>query len=118
MTGRDTPAPAATPRQSRPGGSCRLTAAGVTPCPGQTLTRARDGTRRDARAAALADDDITRAGADGQIAELASSQVLGADVRPLLVLRGAPAARDDGRPRWQGGRGVMPHDPASTASRR
>src|SRR5258706_7480922 len=74
--------------QSRSGRSYRLVAVGVTPYLMQTLARARDGARLDTLAAALVDDDITRADADGYIAELADSQVLVADVRPQLT--GAP----------------------------
>jgi thiopeptide-type bacteriocin biosynthesis protein len=75
-------------RQSRSGRSYRLVAVGVTPYLMQTLARARDGARLDTLAAALVDDDITRADADEYVAELADSQVLVADLRPQLT--GAP----------------------------
>ena len=75
-------------RQSRSGRSYRLVAVGATPYLMQTLARARDGARLGTLAAALVDDDITRADADEYIAELADSQVLVADVRPQLT--GAP----------------------------
>ena len=74
--------------QSRSGRSYRLVAVGATPYLMQTLARARDGARLGTLAAALVDDDITRADADEYIAELADSQVLVADVRPQLT--GAP----------------------------
>ncbi|HEY2692505.1 MAG TPA: lantibiotic dehydratase family protein, partial [Streptosporangiaceae bacterium] len=74
--------------QSRSGRSYRLVAVGATPYLMQTLARARDGARLGTLAAALVDDDITRADADEYIAELAGSQVLVADVRPQLT--GAP----------------------------
>jgi thiopeptide-type bacteriocin biosynthesis protein len=75
-------------RQSRSGRSYQLVAVGAAPSLMQTLARARDGARLDTLAAALVDDDITRADADEYIAELADSQVLVADVRPQLT--GAP----------------------------
>ena len=75
-------------RQSRAGRSYRLVAVNTTPYLMQTLARARDGARLDALAAALVDEDITRADADEYIAELADSQVLVADIRPKLT--GAP----------------------------
>src|SRR5207244_5849790 len=74
--------------QSRSGRSYRLVAVGATPYLIQTLARARGGARLDTLAAALVDDDITRADAGEYIAELADSQVLVADVRPQLT--GAP----------------------------
>jgi thiopeptide-type bacteriocin biosynthesis protein len=77
-------------RQEKGGRSYRLVAVGATPYLMQTLARARDGAPLDALAAALVDDDITRAEADEYIAELASSQVLVADIRPQLT--GAPPA--------------------------
>jgi thiopeptide-type bacteriocin biosynthesis protein len=75
-------------RQGRSGRSYRLVAVAATPYLLQTLARARDGARPDTLAAALVDDDITRAEADEYIAELAGSQVLVADIRPQLT--GAP----------------------------
>jgi lantibiotic biosynthesis protein len=75
-------------RQNQTGRSYRLVAAGATPYLMQTLARARDGARLGALAAALVDDDITRADADEYLAELADSQVLVADIRPQLT--GAP----------------------------
>ena len=74
--------------QGRSGRSYRLVAVGATPYLMQTLARARDGARLGTLAAALVDDDITRADADEYIAELAGSQVLVADIRPQLT--GAP----------------------------
>src|SRR5207245_10542988 len=74
--------------QGRSGRSYRLVAVGATPYLMQTLARARAGARLGTLAAALVDDDITRADADEYIAELASSQVLVADIRPQLT--GAP----------------------------
>ena len=65
-------------------------AVGVTPYLMQTLAGARDGAQLGTLAAALVDDDITRADADAYIAELADRQVLVADVRPQLT--GAPPA--------------------------
>jgi thiopeptide-type bacteriocin biosynthesis protein len=62
----------------------------TTPYLMQTLTRARDGARLGALAAALVSDDITRADADGYLAELADSQILVADIRPQLT--GPPPA--------------------------
>ena len=76
--------------QGRSGRAYRLVAVGATPYLMQTLARARDGARLGTLAAALVDDDITRADADGYIAELADSQVLVADIRPQLT--GAPPA--------------------------
>ena len=70
--------------------SYRLVAVDTTPYLTQTLTRARDGARLGALAAALASDDITRADADGYLAELADSQILVADIRPQLT--GPPPA--------------------------
>jgi len=75
-------------RLGQAGRSYRLVAVGATPYLMQTLARARDGARLDILAAALVDDDITRADADEYITELADSQVLVADVRPQLT--GAP----------------------------
>jgi thiopeptide-type bacteriocin biosynthesis protein len=75
-------------RQGQTGRSYRLVAVGATPYLMQTLARARHGTRLDTLAAALVDDEITRADADEYITELADSQVLVADVRPQLT--GAP----------------------------
>jgi lantibiotic biosynthesis protein len=77
-------------RQTRAGRSYQLVAVGATPYLSQTLARARDGARLDALAAALVDDDVTRADADEYIAELVDSQVLVADLRPRLT--GAPPA--------------------------
>src|SRR5204862_2312214 len=74
--------------QGRSGRSYRLVAVGATTYLMQTLARARDGARLGTLAAALVDDDITRADADEYIAELAGSQVLVADLRPQLT--GAP----------------------------
>jgi lantibiotic biosynthesis protein len=74
--------------QGRSGRSYRLVAVGATLYLMQTLARARDGARLGTLAAALVDDDITRADADEYIAELADSQVLVADIRPQLT--GAP----------------------------
>ncbi len=73
------------------GRSYRLVAVGATPYLMQTLARARDGARLDALAAALVDDEITLADAEGYLAELARSQVLVADVRPQLT-GAAPAS--------------------------
>jgi lantibiotic biosynthesis protein len=70
--------------------SYRLVAVDTTPYLMQTLTRARDGARLGALAAALVSDDITRADADGYLAELADSQILVADIRPQLT--GPPPA--------------------------
>ncbi len=70
------------------GRSYRLVAVGATPYLMETLARAREGARLDTLAAALVDDDITRADADEYITELADSQVLVANVRPQLT--GAP----------------------------
>ena len=70
--------------------SYRLVAVDTTPYLMQTLTRARDGARLGALAAALVSDDITRADADGYLAELAASQILVADIRPQLT--GPPPA--------------------------
>jgi lantibiotic biosynthesis protein len=75
-------------RQGRAGRAYRLVAVGATPYLTQTLARARDGARLDTLAAALVDDDITRADADEYITELADSQVLVAGIRPQLT--GAP----------------------------
>ena len=75
-------------RPGQAGRSYRLVAVGAAPYLMQTLARARDGARLDTLAAALVDDDITRADADEYITELADSQVLVADVRPQLT--GAP----------------------------
>jgi len=75
-------------RQSSSGRSYKLVAVDATPYLMQTLARARDGARLDTLAAALVDDDITRADADEYIAELADSQVLMADIWPQLT--GAP----------------------------
>jgi lantibiotic biosynthesis protein len=72
-------------RQGRTGRSYRLVAVGATPYLMQTLARARDGARLGTLAAALVDDDITRADAGEYIAELAGSQVLVADIRPQLT---------------------------------
>ena len=66
----------------------------------QTLARARDGARLGTLAAALVDDDITRADADEYIAELADSQVLVADVRPQLT--GAAPTQTPSRRPWSG----------------
>jgi thiopeptide-type bacteriocin biosynthesis protein len=73
------------------GRSYRLVAVGATPYLMQTLARARDGARLGALAAALVDDEITLADAEGYLAELAGSQVLVADVRPQLT-GGTPAS--------------------------
>jgi len=62
----------------------------TTPYLTQTLARARDGARLGALAAALVSDDITRADADGYLAELAGSQILVAGIRPQLT--GPPPA--------------------------
>src|SRR6266536_176178 len=70
--------------------SYRLVAVDTTPYLTQTLTRARDGARLGALADALVSDDITRADADGYLAELADSQILVADIRPQLT--GPPPA--------------------------
>jgi thiopeptide-type bacteriocin biosynthesis protein len=75
-------------RQSSTGRSYQLVAVGATPYLMQTLARARDGARLATLAAALVDDEITRADADAYLAELADSQVLVADIRPQLT--GAP----------------------------
>lgn len=75
-------------RPGRAGRSYRLVAVAATPYLMQTLTRARDGARLGTLAAALVDDDITRADAEEYITELADSQVLVADLRPQLT--GAP----------------------------
>ncbi|MBV9093174.1 MAG: lantibiotic dehydratase [Streptosporangiaceae bacterium] len=72
-------------RQSRSGRSYKLVAVATTPYLMQTLSRARDGARLDTLAAALVDDDVTRADADEYIAELVDSQVLVADVGPQLT---------------------------------
>ena len=72
-------------RQGQAGRSYQLVAVGATPYLMQTLARARDGARLGTLAAALADDDITRADAEEYIAELADSQVLVADIRPQLT---------------------------------
>src|SRR5205814_8579306 len=65
-------------RQGRSGRSYRLVAVGATPYLMQTLARARDGARLGTLAAALADDALTRAAADGYIAELPGTQAPGA----------------------------------------
>jgi thiopeptide-type bacteriocin biosynthesis protein len=75
-------------RQGRSGRSYKLVAVGATPYLLQTLTCAKYGARLDTLAAALVDDDITRADADEYITELADSQILVADIRPQLT--GAP----------------------------
>jgi thiopeptide-type bacteriocin biosynthesis protein len=72
-------------RQGRAGRSYQLVAVDTTPYLMQTLARARDGARLDTLAAALVDDDITRADADEYVAELADSQLLVADVQPQLT---------------------------------
>ena len=77
-------------RRGRAGLSYRLVAVDTTPYLTQTLTRARDGARLGALAAALVGDDITRADADEYLAELADSQILVADIRPQLT--GPPPA--------------------------
>ena len=77
-------------RRGRPGLSYRLVAVDTTPYLIQTLTRARDGARLSALAAALAGDDITRSDADEYLAELADGQILVADIRPQLT--GPPPA--------------------------
>ena len=75
-------------RQSRASRSYRLVAVEATPYLMQTLARAQDGARLGALAAALVDEDVTRADADEYITELADSQVLVGDVR--LQLTGPP----------------------------
>ena len=78
-------------RQGRAGLSYRLVAVDATGYLMQTLTRARDGARLGALAAALVGGDITRADADEYLAELVGSQVLIADIRPQLT---GPAPAD------------------------
>jgi lantibiotic biosynthesis protein len=71
--------------QEQSGRSYRLVAVDKTPYLAATLERARGGERLDALAAALVDEDITRADADGFVGELVDSQLLAADVRPKLT---------------------------------
>jgi thiopeptide-type bacteriocin biosynthesis protein len=75
-------------RQTRAERSYQLVAVDMTPYLMQTLTRARGGARPDTLAAALVDEEVTRADADEYITELIDSQVLVADVQPQLT--GAP----------------------------
>jgi thiopeptide-type bacteriocin biosynthesis protein len=77
-------------QQGQAGRSFRLVAVDTTPYLMQTLARARDGARLGGLAAALVDDEITRAEADEYLAELADSQILVPDVRPQLT--GPPPA--------------------------
>jgi thiopeptide-type bacteriocin biosynthesis protein len=72
-------------RQNRTGRSYQLVAVTAAPYLVATLARARDGARLDTLAAALVDDDITRADADEYLTELADSQILVADIRPQLT---------------------------------